>query len=128
MKQVALWHCLGCGEKTRDRIATYLKVSHGTLNKAEVIVEAAEREPDIYGPILERVDKGQTSVDYRYQMVLRKELQKRANTPPLPEGQFDVIYADPPWNYDVQLRGASAMQFLTMTDERAKYMSGLRRE
>lgn len=104
------------GRETRMIVANYLGISHDTLQKEEKIVEAAEREPETYAHILERVDKGQTSVDYGYQMVIRKELQKKANIPPLPEGQYDVIYADPPWNYDIQLRGSPSMQYPVMTD------------
>jgi len=53
---------------------------------------------------MDRVDAGTTSVDYAERMVTKTEAEKEPI--PLPEGEFDIIYADPPWHYDLQLSGA----------------------
>jgi len=43
---------------------------------------------------------------------------ERRPTPPLPEGSFDVIYADPPWRYEVDWLDASPnSHYPTMTTE-----------
>lgn len=40
---------------------------------------------------------------------LAKKLQPKPESPPLPEGKFNVIYADPPWNYgDKLIKGYGA--------------------
>lgn len=102
--------------ETRDIVAKYAGVSHGTLAKEEKIVEAAEKNPEKYGKLLENVDSGKTSVNYGYKMV--KNGEQQSQTPPLPEGQFDVIYADPPWKYNVPLRGDPRMHYPTMPTEK----------
>jgi hypothetical protein len=42
------------GEKTRDIIASYVGVSHGTLFKEEKVVEAAEKNPEKFGKLLQK--------------------------------------------------------------------------
>lgn len=49
---------------------------------------------------------------------LKREVDKILNpTPPLPEGIFNVIYADPPWRYNVKLRGHPEEYYPTMATE-----------
>ncbi|MBC8234385.1 hypothetical protein H8E77_32960 [bacterium] len=45
-----------------------------------------------------------------------------AETPPLPEGKYNVIYADPPWQYDNAIRswGPAALHYPTMSQRRDK--------
>ena len=42
-----------------------------------------------------------------------EELTKKG-IPPLPKGQYDIILADPPWEYDLQLRGEPGLHYATM--------------
>ena len=102
------------GVETRDIIAKFVGVSHDTLAKMEKIVEAAEKDPETYGRVLEAVNSGRMSVAYAYKMVKRREAMW---PPPLPEGEFDVIYADPPWEYYLPLRGSPDMHYKTMSTE-----------
>jgi ParB/RepB/Spo0J family partition protein len=104
----------GMRGKTRDIIAKFVGVSHDTLAKMEKIVEVAEKDPETYGRILEAVNSGKMSVAYAYKMVKRREV---VEPPPLPEGEFDVIYADPPWEYYLPLRGSPDMHYKTMSTE-----------
>jgi len=106
-------------DHNRDRIAKYVGVSGRTLEKAKTVVEAAEKQPDLYQPILEKVDNGSISVDKAYKIVTIKEKQreiKESGSPPFPEGLYDVIYADPPWKYDYNgsLRGKADIHYSTM--------------
>lgn len=84
-----------------DKTAAAVGMSRPTLVKAREIVEAAEREPELFADVRERMDRtGNISGAY-------KELKKResiteleSQPPPLPTGPFDVIVIDPPWAYD----------------------------
>lgn len=101
--------------KTRDIIARTLGVSGRHLEKAEDIVEAAEVDPETFGDILKRVDSGKTSISHAHTKINRR--RKHIDPPALPEGIFDVIYADPPWPYYLPLRGAPDAHYKTMSIE-----------
>lgn len=103
--------------RTREVLANFVGVSHDTLTKAETLVDAAEKDPERFKATLQAVDNGDTSLNYGYSMVKRAELQK-IGTPPLPEGKFDVIYADPPWQtHSISGRGTPEHHYPTMTPE-----------
>jgi len=42
---------------------------------------------------------------------------RREKTPNLPKGDYDVIYADCPWKYDIPLRGDPEEHYQTLTPE-----------
>jgi N6-adenosine-specific RNA methylase IME4 len=90
--------------KTRDIVGSYVGVSGKTLEKGEAVVEAAEKSPEKYGPLLKRVDDGKISVSAAYEKVKRDEPR---DIIPLPSGVFDVVYADPPWKYVVNFLSCS---------------------
>ena len=69
--------------------------------------------PKEYGELMEKVDKSETSVDYAFKKVTRDA--RREKTPELPKEEFSVILADPPWHYDVPLRGDPEDHYQTMT-------------
>jgi len=54
-------------------------------------------------------------ITYAYKRVRRAE--KHMDPPNLPEGKFDVIYADPPWSYEVPLRGDPEIHYPVMSTE-----------
>lgn len=103
------------GGETREIVAKSLGVSHDYLTKAETIVKAAKKAPAKYSRLLENVDAGETSVEYAYKVITAN--QRMIITPKLPDGKFDVIYADPPWEYDVKLRGDPQQYYNTMSIE-----------
>ncbi len=82
----------------RDQMAKILNISHGTYDKVITIKEAA------IDKWIDRVDSKQTSIDYAFRMVTKT--QAETERIPLPDGEYDIIYADPPWDYDLQLSGA----------------------
>ena len=65
--------------------------------------------------IQEKVKSGQMSISYADELVRRSFVHK--NTPILPEGQFDIILADPPWSYDINTRGSPDEHYDVMTNE-----------
>jgi len=77
-----------------------------TLRKAERVFKESNEEKK------QNVLKGKLSIDKAYQDLERKD--KHENPPRLPEGEFDVIYADPPWSYDYTLRGSPDEHYTTM--------------
>lgn len=49
-------------------------------------------------------------------LILTKARKEPKTTPPLPKGIFDVIYADPPWQYDnTGVNGAASHHYQTMS-------------
>jgi hypothetical protein len=98
--------------RVRESIARYVGKSDRTLEKIVAIAEVAKKQPEKFGKLMDKVDKQQTSVDYAYKMVKRSEAQ--SNPSPIPEGQFNVIYADPPWQYDLSLRGSPEEHYPVM--------------
>ncbi len=101
--------------KTRDVVAKFVGISGRTLEKAEDIVEAAEADPETFGDILKDVDSGKTSISHAHTKINRRK--KHQTPPPLPADIFDVIIADPPWQYYYPLRGAPESHYPVMTDE-----------
>lgn len=85
-------------KQTRDEVGKIAGVSGRTLEKAIAIVEASEKEPEKYKPLVEMMDREQ-KVDGAYRKFKEMQMSEKP-APPLPEGEFDVIYADPPWRYD----------------------------
>jgi ParB-like chromosome segregation protein Spo0J len=92
---------------TDKELAKEAGVSNATLYKIEQISKAAKEDPKI-AEIAEKIDSGQTSIDYAYKQIKRAEDSKKEKRAarPLPQGLFDVILADPPWKYDLNLRGS----------------------
>jgi len=105
------------GGRTDDKIARFCGISRDTLRKVVFIVEAAEAEPELYGPILRDADAGRKKIDRAYKDVVRRmRQQKRKEGVPLPPGVYDVILADPPWRYahGAANRGKAEMHYPTM--------------
>ena len=96
--------------KTTEIVAKKVGLSPRTLERAIKIIEKAPEE------IKEKVRKGDMTITYAYSMLRRREEQLQ-NTPSLPEGVFDVIYADPPWKFEAPLRGSPDFYYKTMTTE-----------
>jgi ParB-like chromosome segregation protein Spo0J len=84
----------------RDNIARYLRVGRTTIERAEAVVEAAEEEPEEYGYLVEQMDRsGKIAGAFRRLTVLKQAKELDATPPALPRGPFQVIVADPPWEY-----------------------------
>ena len=98
--------------RVTKHIGKYVGKSDRTLEKIVAIAEATKKQPEKFGKLMEKVDKKQTSVDYAYNMVKRAEAQD--NPSAIPDGKFNVIYADPPWQYDLSLRGSPEEHYAVM--------------
>ena len=101
--------------RTRDFVANFVGVSGRTLEKVKKIVAAAKADPENFGDILEDVDSGKTSISHAHTKINRR--RKHIVPPSLPEGIFDVVLVDPPWQYYFPLRGAPDAHYPTMKKE-----------
>jgi N6-adenosine-specific RNA methylase IME4 len=87
--------------RTRDRVGEAVGLSGRTYEKAKAVVEAAKVSPQRYGKLRDDMDRtGRVSGVYRRLKTLEAATQLEAEPPPLPEGPFRVIVADPPWQYE----------------------------
>jgi N6-adenosine-specific RNA methylase IME4 len=78
-------------ERTRDQLAAVAGVSTRTIQDAITV-----REHDL--ALFKMVREGEIPVHRAARRVRRAQLRENAETPPpLPEGKYDLIYADPPW-------------------------------
>jgi N6-adenosine-specific RNA methylase IME4 len=103
----------------RDKIARYLGVGRTTIERAEAVVDAAEEEPDEYGHLVEQMDRnGKVAGAYRRLEVLKQARELEASAPELPTGPFQVIVADPPWQYET----GNSLPYPTMPIEDIKAM------
>lgn len=90
--------------KTDAKLGDFFGISRTTNAKEEAIAEAVESDPDQFGKLPEKIDAGEVSVDYAFKSV--KRAQEHIETPDLPTGQYDIIVADPTWEYDINMRGS----------------------
>ena len=84
-------------------------VSSRTFERAKKIIESNDEK------LKESVRSGKTSISYAYSKINR--LDKKKNAKPLPQGEFNVILADPPWEYDIDIRGSPSVHYDVMTIE-----------
>jgi hypothetical protein len=72
------------------------------------IASAAASDPHTHGRLLDAIRRtGQVGGAYRNLMVSRRAAEIGAEPPPLPDGRFRVIVADPPWKYDARAEDPS---------------------
>jgi N6-adenosine-specific RNA methylase IME4/ParB-like chromosome segregation protein Spo0J len=116
----------GSKGQVRDKAAGAVGMSGRTLEKAKAVVEAARKNPEKYGKLKEQMDRsGKVNGAFKRLQVARKAEAIAAEPPPLPQGRFRVIVADPPWAYDNRAADAShraANPYPSMTIEQIKAM------
>lgn len=93
--------------KARDKVAKLAGVSPTTYHRAKTVLEKGSPET------IQKARDGKISITRAYMGVTQKE--RHINPPPLPEGVFSVIYADPPWEYYNDLRGTPGNHYNTMS-------------
>lgn len=81
---------------TQSELAKLAGVGHDTMNKVEKIEAEALEEVKM------KLRTGETTINQAYQTIRREEKRQEIVTlPPQPlDGLYDVILADPPWQYD----------------------------
>jgi N6-adenosine-specific RNA methylase IME4 len=108
-----------------DKVASAVGMSRPTLQRAKEVVEAAERDPETFGPIVEKMDKtGNVSAAFqemrRYEQAVRLDSIELKEAKAI-EGVYDVIVIDPPWQMEKIEREVApnqvAFDYPTMTLE-----------
>ena len=101
-----LQHTDTCPEvkgETRDIAGEHAGFSSGkTYERAKSVVAAGLRDPGRFGWLVEMMDRTENvGGAYKRLQIDTKAEAIRAEPPPLPEGPFRVIVADPPWSHDI---------------------------
>jgi N6-adenosine-specific RNA methylase IME4 len=83
--------------KTIHKVAEKIGTSHETLRKAKTI---KEKKPEL----LKAVDKGSESINSAYRKIKRegnkKKILSNMAIMELPKDKFQIVLADPPWEYE----------------------------
>jgi N6-adenosine-specific RNA methylase IME4 len=86
---IAARYCKNSDSGSRTA-AELLNVSHQTVCIARKVLDFGDAET------IAKVDRGEMSLNRANQRVIRTDAHQ---APPLPDGKFDVILADPPWHF-----------------------------
>lgn len=111
---------IGLGEsagergRTRDIMAKQSGLSSATFARAKKIINEGSEE------LKNKVRQGKTSIAYAYKSLVRRDDHQAGNIPPLPENKYDIIVADPPWDYDINTRGSPDEHYAVMSQEEIK--------
>ncbi len=87
-----------------EDIGKIFNESHETVRKRLFVSDRIDENPEKYKELKKRLDADKTSLDYAYRHLKKEEFFKEPI--PLPKEEHNVIYADPPWEYNLQLSGA----------------------
>jgi N6-adenosine-specific RNA methylase IME4 len=88
--------------RASDVVAAYAGRDRRTIEKAELVVEAAEKDPERFGPIRDQMDKsGKVDGPARRVKNMLAGDALRAEPPPPGKGPYHTIVIDPPWPADI---------------------------
>ncbi len=104
----------GSEGEARDKIGAFAGISGRSLSKIRAIMEAAERHPRRFRPLVEEMDRtGKVDGPYR---TLRQWLDADGiSVKPVVRGKFRTIVIDPGWRFPGQHRGRP--DYATMSHE-----------
>ncbi len=98
---------------------TFVQDLARNLNTSERTLYYAIQAYDKF-PVLEEIPEGK-NISWNKLITLYLPEPKKEKTPELPKGKYQVIYADPPWDYDVDLSSGATREpennYPTMTLE-----------
>jgi N6-adenosine-specific RNA methylase IME4 len=80
-------------KETRAEVARLAGTSHDTIMKVKFIKDNAEQD------LIEKVRSGEESIHAAYKKTIKEKHQNEFIQPQIPEGKYNIIYADPPWDY-----------------------------
>ena len=91
------------------------KESGETVRIRRNVTNYVKSNQESFPNLLEDIDKKRTSLKYANNMIKRVQLKDNPSPPP-PEGKYEVIYIDPPWEYDFPLQGAPPYKTMTLEE------------
>ena len=86
-----------------DLAARIMGESHETIRQREKVFNTIKKDPKLK-KYKKSLDSKRSSLKTVYDYISSREKKQRP-TPDLPEKEFEVIYADPPWEYGSQRQG-----------------------
>ena len=91
----------GAKGDSRDAVASKIGMSGKSYEKAKAVIEAAEEEPEKFAALAEEMDRtGKIDGAYKKLKHIKTQDVKAEKASSLPQGIYNVIYADPPWQYN----------------------------
>lgn len=101
----------------RDKIGAFAGVSGRTVDKIAQVVEAAEKEPEKFGHLVDEMDRsGKVTGAYRKLRQAKDEQRIQGIAPVI--GKFRTLIIDPPWDYEwLSLAGRAAPGYATMSHD-----------
>jgi len=100
-----------------EDIGKLFNESHEKVRQRQYVFERIAKEPEKHPNLKKRIDSGKPSISYAYDMLLQEE-QKKRPTPNLPDDEYELIYPDFPWSYDIP--NTNSPRYKTMTQEEIK--------
>ena len=101
--------------RVRDKLGAIAGKSGKTFDKAEAVIEAAEKDPERYGHLVRQMQRT-GKVNAAYSKLRKAEDEDRVLDLKPIEGKFRTLIMDPPWDMDKFSKTAKAPQeFATMT-------------
>ena len=106
--------------RTRDKVASQIGIGSGKhYEKAKKIWQEAKSGNETAKKLVGNIDKGRITIHSAYKSINQKE---EISLPPLPQGRYEIILADPPWRYEFSETSMRAIenQYPTMDLEQIK--------
>jgi len=105
----------GNGEATAI-VAKEIGISQRQFERGIAVKKELRDKPEEYQSIIKSIGRDKIKISTAYGQMKRKA-EPLPDTP-LPDGEFNVIYADPPWSFEMDnSRGAALREYPTMQIE-----------
>ena len=86
---------------TREILSQKAGVSHDTYDKGVKILHSDDKD------IIKDTLAGEKNINSSYNKIRNAKIDKDSKTPRIPQGQYNVLYIDPPWQFDNENTGGS---------------------
>lgn len=106
--------------RTRDKVASHVGIGSGKqYEKAKVIWQEAKTGNEVAKQLISSIDKGQATIHSAHKKINHKPEEA---PPELPQGEYNIILADPPWRYEFSETSMRAIenQYPTAAEMRQK--------
>lgn len=105
---------------TREKVAQQFGVSPATIQRDGAFAKAAEQTAqDTNTPIMQLTKEQilSTAREINREKQAERRVDRISSTPTIPDGKYNIIYADPPWKYDFgfDIHGAADRHYATLT-------------
>jgi N6-adenosine-specific RNA methylase IME4 len=105
--------------QARDRIGAFAGLSGRTVEKIAEVVDAAEREPKRFRPLVDEMDRT-GKVDGAYRKLKQALDADRVQSLSPVNGRFRTLVIDPPWHYEQNIAGRIHKRYASMSFDELK--------